>query len=85
MEDNPLIHNFSHEAFGSRFWVRIAAEDGVYARNAAEALFQLLDDLDFQTDRRHDSGPLVSINQMPEGAMVATSEHIQALWNFSKD
>jgi len=85
MEDTPIIHNFSHEAFGSRFWVRIAAEDGVYARNAAEALFQHLDDLDFQTDRRHDSGPLTAINQMPEGAMVAVSEHVQALWNFSKD
>ena len=85
MEDNPIIHNFSHEAFGSRFWVRIAAEDGVYARNAAEALFQLRDDLDFQTDRRHDSGPVTAINQMPEGAMVAASEHVQALWNFSKD
>lgn len=85
MEDTPIIHNFSHEAFGSRFWVRIAAEDGVYARNAAEALFQLLDDLDFQTDLRHDSGPVASINLMPEGAMVAVSEHIQALWNFSQD
>ena len=85
MEDNPIIHNFSHEAFGSRFWVRIAAEDGVYARNAAEALFQLLDDLDFQTDVRHDSGPVASINYMPEGAMIAASEHVQALWNFSKD
>jgi len=85
MEDTPIIHNFSHEAFGSRFWVRIAAEDGVYARNAAEGLFQLLDDLDFQTDLRHDSGPVTSINQMPEGAMIAASEHIQALWNFSKD
>jgi thiamine biosynthesis lipoprotein len=85
MEDTPIIHNFSHEAFGSRFWVRIAAEDGVYARNAAEALFQHLDDLDFQTDRRHDSGPVTAINQMPEGAMVAVSEHVQALWNFSKD
>jgi thiamine biosynthesis lipoprotein ApbE len=85
MEDTPIIHNFSHEAFGSRFWVRIAAEDGVYARNAAEGLFQFLDDLDFQTDLRHDSGPVTSINQMPEGAMIAASEHIQALWNFSKD
>lgn len=85
MEDTPIIHNFSHEAFGSRFWVRIASEDGVYARNAAEALFQHLDDLDFQTDRRHDSGPVTAINQMPEGAMVAVSEHIQTLWNFSKD
>ena len=85
MEDTPIIHNFSHEAFGARFWVRIAAEDGVYARNAAEALFQLLDDLDFQTDVRHDSGPVTAINQMPEGAMVAVSEHVQTLWNFSKD
>jgi FAD:protein FMN transferase len=85
MEDTPIIHNFSHEAFGSRFWVRIAAEDGVYARNAAEGLFQLLDDLDFQTDLRHDSGPVASINLMPEGAMIAASEHVQALWNFAKD
>lgn len=85
MEDTPIIHNFSHEAFGSRFWVRIAAEDAVYARNAAEGLFQLLDDLDFQTDLRHDSGPVASINLMPEGAMIAASEHVQALWNFSKD
>lgn len=85
MEETPVIHNFSHEAFGSRFWVRIAAEDGVYARNAAEALFQLLDDLDFQTDLRHDSGPVASINLMPEGAMIAASEHVQALWNFSKE
>jgi len=85
MEDTPIIHNFSHEAFGSRFWVRIAAEDAVYARNAAESLFQLLDDLDFQTDLRHDSGPVASINLMPEGAMIAASEHVQALWNFSKD
>ena len=28
MESTPVIHNFSHEAFGSRFWIRIAAEDG---------------------------------------------------------
>jgi thiamine biosynthesis lipoprotein len=85
MEETPVIHNFSHEAFGSRFWVRIAAEDAIYARNAAEALFQHLDDLDFQTDLRHDSGPVAAINQMPEGALVAASEHVQALWNFSRD
>ena len=48
-------------------------------------MFQLLDDLDFQTDVRHDSGPVASINYMPEGAMIAASEHVQALWNFSKD
>jgi thiamine biosynthesis lipoprotein ApbE len=85
MESTPVIHNFSHEAFGSRFWIRIAAEDAIYARNASEALFQHLDDLDFQTDLRHDSGPVASINQMPEGALVAASEHVQALWNFSRD
>jgi thiamine biosynthesis lipoprotein ApbE len=85
MESTPVIHNFSHEAFGSRFWIRIAAEDAIYARNASEGLFQHLDDLDFQTDLRHDSGPVASINQMPEGALVAASEHVQALWNFSRD
>ena len=45
----------------------------------------MLDDLDFQTDLRHDSGPVASINLMPEGAMIAASEHVQALWNFAKD
>ncbi len=85
MEDTPIIHNFSHEAFGSRFWVRIAAEDGVYARNAAQGLFQYLDDLDFQTDRRHDSGPVAAINALPEGAEATLTEHVRALWNFSQD
>ena len=85
MEDTPIIHNFSHEAFGSRFWVRIAAEDGVYARNAAQGLFQYLDDLDFQTDLRHDSGPVAAINSLPAGAQVTLTEHVQALWNFSQD
>ena len=80
MEDTPIIHNFSHEAFGSRFWVRIAAEDGVYARNAAEALFQLLDDLDFQTDVRHDSGPVTAINQT--GANQSAAQFAYVFRNY---
>ncbi len=84
MSAGPTIHNFSHDALQCRFWIRIADEDAVYARNAAEAIFQLLDDLDFQTDLRHDSGPVASINSMPEGAMVAASDHIRALWGFSE-
>lgn len=84
MSSTPVIHNFSHDALRCRFWIRIADEDPAYARNAAEAAFQHLDDLDFQTDARHDSGPVASINSMPEGALVSASEHIRALWDFAK-
>lgn len=84
MSSTPAIHNFSHDALRCRFWIRIADEDAAYARNAAEAVFQHLDDLDFQTDVRHDSGPVASINSMPEGALVSPSEHLRALWEFSQ-
>lgn len=84
MSSHPVIHNFSHDGLRCRFWIRIADEDAAYARNAAEAVFQYLDDLDFQTDVRHDSGPVASINAMPEGALAAASEHVRALWEFSQ-
>ena len=36
MSERNVIHNFSHEAMGTRFWIRIADEDRSYAERAAE-------------------------------------------------
>ncbi|MEY3491332.1 MAG: Thiamine biosynthesis lipoprotein ApbE precursor [Verrucomicrobiota bacterium] len=84
MSERNVIHNFSHEAMGTRFWIRIADEDRSYAERAAESIFYAIDELDFQVDARHDSGPLAGVNGMPDGALVAAGDHFQTLWNFSQ-
>ena len=48
MSERNVIHNFSHEAMGTRFWIRIADEDRSYAERAAESIFYAIDELDFQ-------------------------------------
>ena len=84
MSERNVIHNFSHDAMGTRFWIRIADEDRSYAERAAESIFYAIDELDFQVDARHDSGPLAGVNGMPDGALVAAGDHFQTLWNFSQ-
>ena len=84
MSERNVIHNFSHEAMGTRFWIRIADEDRSYAERAAESIFYAIDELDFQVDARHDSGPLAGVTGMPYGALVAAGDHFQTLWNFSQ-
>ena len=83
MSSAPTIHNFSHDALRCRFWLRIAEEDPAYARNAAEGVFRYLDDLDFQTDARHDSGPVAALNALPVGTGTTIGEHVRALWEFA--
>ena len=85
MSSQPTIHNFSHDAMRTRFWLRIADEDAGYAKSASEGLFHFLDDLDFQIEAGHDSGPITSINGMPEGALVTASDHVRALWDFAQN
>jgi thiamine biosynthesis lipoprotein len=84
MSSRPVIHSFSHDALGARFWLRIADEEATYAKNAASGVFQMLDDLDFQLDKRHDSGPIQAINSMPEGALVTASDDLRAVWGFAQ-
>ncbi len=84
MSTSPVIHSFSHDALGARFWIRIADEEATYAKNAATGIFQMLDDLDFQLDVRHDSGPIQAINSMPEGALVTASDYLRTIWNFTQ-
>jgi len=84
MSSRPFIHSFSHDALGARFWVRIADEEATYAKNAAAGVFQMLDDLDFQLDKRHDSGPIQAINSMPEGALVTAADYLRTIWAFAQ-
>jgi hypothetical protein len=46
MSDSGTIHNFNHQALGTRFWIRIADEDYAFAERAAESVFYTLSRLD---------------------------------------
>lgn len=84
MSDTGLIHNFSHQALGTRFWIRIADEDYAFAERAAESVFFTLDRLDSQLSNNTDSGTLSLINQLPEGEMIAVGDDFCALWKFAE-
>lgn len=82
MESTPSIHSFSHDALGSKFWVRIADEDAVYARNAAEALFQRLDEV-ARLAPDAEGGPVAAVNALGLGASCSVTEDFRSLWDFS--
>lgn len=84
MSDSGLIHNFSHQALGTRFWIRIADEDYAFAERAAESVFFTLDRLDSDLNGVGSDGALALINQLPEGEMISVSEDFGALWKFSE-
>lgn len=84
MSDSGVIHNFSHQALGSRFWIRIADEDYAFAERAAESLFYTLDRLDAEFSTHGSKGTLTTINQLPEGEMISVSEDFCTLWKFAK-
>jgi thiamine biosynthesis lipoprotein ApbE len=82
MESTPSIHSFSHDALGSKFWVRIADEDAVYARNAAEAMFQRLDEI-ARLAPDAEGSPVAAVNALGPGATCQVSEDFRSLWDFS--
>ena len=84
MSDSGLIHNFSHQALGTRFWIRIADEDYAFAERAAESVFYTLDRLDSELSNNNSSGTLSLINQLPESEMIAVSDDFCALWKFAE-
>jgi len=84
MSDSGVIHNFSHQALGTRFWIRIADEDYAFAERAAESVFLTLDRLDSDFNGHDKSGVLALINQLPEGEMISVSEDFCTLWKFSE-
>ncbi|MGA0132789.1 MAG: FAD:protein FMN transferase [Opitutales bacterium] len=82
MSDAPAIHSFSHDALGSKFWVRIADEDAVYARNAAAALFQRRDE-GAALDVSAEAGLGGVVNALGAGATTQVTEDFRALWDFA--
>lgn len=84
MSDSGLIHNFSHQALGTRFWIRIADEDYAFAERAAESVFFTLDRLDSDLNGVGSGGALTLINQLPEGEMISVSEDFCTLWKFAE-
>lgn len=84
MSDSGLIHNFSHQALGTRFWIRIADEDYAFAERAAESVFFTLDRLDSDLNGVGSGGALALINQLPDGEMISVSEDFCTLWKFAE-
>jgi len=84
MSDSGVIHNFSHQVLGTRFWIRIADEDFAFAERAAESVFFTLDRLDSDLNGVGSGGVLALINQLPEGEMIAVSEDFCTLWKFAE-
>jgi len=84
MSDSGVIHNFSHQALGTRFWIRIADEDFAFAERAAESVFFTLDRLDSDLNGVGSVGALALVNQLPEGEMIAVSEDFCTLWKFAE-
>jgi len=84
MSDSGVIHNFSHQALGTRFWIRIADEDYAFAERAAESVFFTLDRLDSDLNGVGSGGTLSLINQLPECEMISVSEDFCTLWKFAE-
>jgi len=84
MSDSVVIHNFSHQTLGTRFWIRITGEDYAFSERAAESVFYTLDRLDSELNSAHNQGTLSMINQLPEGEMIAVSEDFCTLWKYAE-
>ena len=84
MSDSGVIHNFSHQTLGTRFWIRLADEDYAFAERAAESVFYTLDRLDKELSHTHKEGTLALINQLPEGEMISVGDDFSTLWKFSE-
>lgn len=84
MSNQGVIHNFSHQALGATFWIRIADEDKDFAERAAESAFYRLDRLDGEFNTTHPRSTLSLINQLPEGEMISVSDDFCTLWKFAE-
>ena len=84
MSDSGVIHDFSHQTLGTRFWIRIADEDYAFAERAAESVFYTLDRLDKDLSISNTQGALALINQLPEGEMISVSDDFCTLWKFAE-
>lgn len=78
MSETGVIHNFSEQALGVRFSIRIAGEDFAFAERAAESVFFTLQRLQSELET------VATLNQLPVGAMTSVGDDFLVLWKFSQ-
>jgi thiamine biosynthesis lipoprotein len=67
------IHQFNHRAMATYFEVRIADEERTYASQAAQAAFDLLDQLESQLSRFRANSDIAQIAQLAPGEKMRLS------------
>jgi len=69
------IWRFAHQAMHTRFEIWITHEDGIYAEQAAQDAFQLLDDLEQNLSRFIPNSDISRLNQAPANQPVQLDEN----------
>ena len=67
----PGAHRFSHEAMATLFEIVCAGGDRAYARQAAQAAFDLIDRLERELSRFIENSDISRINALPAGEACA--------------
>jgi FAD:protein FMN transferase len=78
------IHVFNHHAMATQFQVRIAAEEKVYAAQAAQAAFALTDKLESHLSRFRANSDVAQIAEMKPGEKLRVSEPVFACLEIAK-
>ena len=78
------IYSFNHRAMATHFQVRIAAEEKQYAAQAAQAAFDLLDQLEARLSRFRPSSDIAQAGQLGPGEKMRLSEPAFACLSVAK-
>jgi thiamine biosynthesis lipoprotein len=78
------IHQFHHRAMATHFDVRIAGEESVYAAQAAQAAFDLLDKLEAQLSRFRSNSDIAQIAELAPGEKMRLSEPVFSCLEIAK-
>jgi thiamine biosynthesis lipoprotein len=69
----PNVHRFSHRAMAATFETILQHEDAVYARQASQAAFDLLDHLEGDLSRYAETSDIARINNLAAGVPLQVS------------
>jgi thiamine biosynthesis lipoprotein len=78
------IHSFNHRAMATRFEVRIADEERTYAAQAAQAVLELLDELESRLSRFRAHSDVAQIAELVPGDTMRLSESAFACLEIAK-
>lgn len=67
------VHRFSHRAMAATFEIIVQYEDPVYARQASQAAFDLLDRIEGDLSRYIETSDIARINNLAAGAPLQVS------------